>query len=165
MRSSSSTRNSWATFRREVRTASDLLLLVRICVFAALTPVLVRLELPTLARLLGRSSRSRPGGPERIDRITRFTDYALRVGRPLVRSRCLTRGITLCYFLRRAGLDVELCYGVGTPLGEFAGHCWLELDGDPYLEPRDPRTDFTATFRIPSGEPGLHRGRSMELHG
>jgi hypothetical protein len=75
---------------------------------------------------------------------------ALRVGRPLVRRGCLTRGITLYYFLRRAGADVRLCFGLGAVDGGdgFDGHCWLVLAGEPYLEPRDPRPLYTEMYRF-----------------
>jgi hypothetical protein len=76
---------------------------------------------------------------------------APRIGRPLVGSGCLTRGLTLYWFLRRAGLDVELRFGLDPAHdGDLTdGHCWLTLDGAPYLEPRDPRPRFTELYRLP----------------
>jgi hypothetical protein len=44
------------------------------------------------------------------------------------------------------------------PNDSFAAPCWLELDGQPYLEARDPRPAFATFFRIPrdrSPAPGL----------
>ena len=58
-----------------------------------------------------------------------------------------------CFFLRRAGLDVRLAFGVGPTRGEHAGHCWLVLDGSPFLEDRDPRPLFTEMITVPK-EPG-----------
>jgi len=69
----------------------------------------------------------------------------------LVRPGCLTRGITGYYILRRAGLDVALCFGMGPvrdPGG--AGHCWLVLNGEPVLEAVDPRPAFTELVRLSS---------------
>ena len=75
----------------------------------------------------------------------------IRWGRPLVRPGCLTRGITGYYILRRAGLDVALCFGVGlVPGTEVAGHCWLVLDGEPVLETAEPRPVFTELVRLSS---------------
>lgn len=51
--------------------------------------------------------------------------------------------------LRRAGLPVELVFGLGMPNGPYEGHCWLELDGLPYLEATDPRGVFPEVFRVP----------------
>jgi hypothetical protein len=70
----------------------------------------------------------------------------------MVRTGCLTRGVTLFWYLRRAGLDVELRFGVDPAEqsgGEADGHCWLALDGEPFLERVDPRTRFTELYRLP----------------
>lgn len=62
---------------------------------------------------------------------------------------CLSRGISRYVVLRRAGLPVELVFGLGMPNGPYEGHCWLELDGLPYLEATDPRGVFPEVFRVP----------------
>ncbi len=84
-----------------------------------------------------------------VEALGRRVDKVIRWGRPLVRPGCLTRGITGYYVLRRAGLDVALCFGIG-PVREagLAGHCWLVLDGEPVLETTDPRLAFTELARI-----------------
>ncbi len=78
----------------------------------------------------------------------RWVDALIRRGHPAVRPGCLTRGVTLYYGLRRAGLDVQLCFGVGSDGGNVAGHCWLDLDGEPLLERVDPRSKFTEVVRL-----------------
>ena len=78
-------------------------------------------------------------------RVERAIGVAAKV-RP---QTCLTRGISRYVVLRRAGLPVELVFGLGTPGGPHEGHCWLELDGAPYLEATDPRSVFPETFRVP----------------
>jgi hypothetical protein len=82
--------------------------------------------------------------------MVRRIDRLLLAGRPLVRSGCLTRGITLFYFLRRAGADVSLRFGMGEVDGSYSGHCWVVHDGLPLAEKRDPRPLFTEMFRIPA---------------
>jgi hypothetical protein len=126
--------------------ASDALLRLRIAAFAASVPLLVRLPLPRLARVL--RPRRAPGSVDatQVDRIVALTDDALR-GR-FVRQTCLVRGITLYYFLSRAGLNVTLCFGMGPMRGEMAGHCWLDVDGQPFREKEDPLPHFTAVYRI-----------------
>ena len=75
---------------------------------------------------------------------------APRVGHPFVRGGCLTRGVTLFWFLRRAGVDVELCFGLDPADGDGTdGHCWLVRDGQPFLERADPRPRFAEIFRLP----------------
>ena len=69
----------------------------------------------------------------------------------MVRPGCLTRGITGYYTLRRAGLDVALCFGVGLADGPaVTGYCWLLLDGEPVLEAADPRSAFSELVRLSS---------------
>jgi hypothetical protein len=75
----------------------------------------------------------------------------LQAGRPLVRRGCLTRGVTLYYCLRRAGVDVGLTFGMGRVDGGdgFDGHCWLVKGGEPYLEARDPRDHYVPMYSFP----------------
>jgi hypothetical protein len=85
-----------------------------------------------------------------VERLDRLMALAPRVGRPLIRPGCLTRGVTLFWFLRRAGLDVELRFGLDSTCdGTPDGHCWLALDGEPFLERRDPRPRFAELYRLP----------------
>jgi hypothetical protein len=133
----------------ELHDAREALLFARLASFAATVPVLMLLPLPSWARLLTRRPRRRAVSQAEIDRLDRLVALAPQVGRPLVRTGCLTRGVTLFWFLRRAGLDVELRFGID-PAGPAAadGHCWLTLDGEPYLERTDPRR-FTELYRVP----------------
>ncbi len=135
---------------RELRDPGELLLLVRVCGFAAAVPLLMRLPLPRLAALICRPPRCRLPSAEEVRRLERIITLAPRVGRPLVRTGCLTRGVTLFWFLRHAGLDVDLCFGLDPGRGaDIDGHCWLALAGEPFLEPRDPRPRFPELYRLP----------------
>ena len=110
----------------------------------------MRLPLPRLAALLTRPARRAPPSAAEIERLERLIALAPRVARPLVRSGCLTRGVTLFWFLRRAGLDVELRFGLDAAQGDATdGHCWLSLHGEPFLEKRDPRPRFAELYRFP----------------
>jgi hypothetical protein len=130
-------------------------LLIRLIAVAVAAPLLVRSGLPRLQRWLdpgAAAGRDRPVGAGDTEAITeqygRWANGIIRRGRPVVRPGCLTRGVTLYYGLRREGLDVALCFGVGSPEGEMAGHCWLEMDGLPLLEGTDPRIVFTEVVRV-----------------
>ena len=134
----------------ELRDAHEALLLARICAFAAAVPILMRLRLPRAAALLTRPPRRPKRSAAQIERLQRLTDLAPRVAHPLVRPGCLTRGVTLFWFLRRAGLDVELRFGLDPSEGpETDGHCWLALADEPFLEKRDPRPRFAELYRFP----------------
>ncbi len=122
--------------------------------FAALVPALLRLKLSTLERVLEPTHPRRlpvDVQPHEAERIAGLVDHTLATGLPVIRSGCLTRGLTLYYFLRRAGVDAVLVFGLGRVEGEeFAGHCWVVRDGEPLLEKQDPRPLFAETYRIPS---------------
>ena len=128
------------------------LLLIRLTAIAATAPLLVRAGLPRLQRWL--EPRRSPSGVTAVDtdpvseQFRRWVDSIIARGKPIVRPGCLTRGVTLYYALRRQGIDVSLCFGVGPVEGEMAGHCWLLLDGRPILEPGDPLSRFTEVVRV-----------------
>ena len=126
------------------------LLSLRIFCVAAAVPLLLRLRLARLEAII------EPRGPRaacdelRAEWLAARVDRVIAAGRPVIRPGCLTRGVTRFYFLRRAGLDVRLQFGVGEVDGSREGHCWLTRDGEPYLERVDPRPVFAGTYSIPS---------------
>ncbi len=132
-----------------MRSPGDVLLFLRIFFFAAATPALLRLKLSRLQSMLEPKHAAPPSTPARVQRIVHYVDLALQVGRPLIHPRCLTRCLTLYYFLRRAGLDVRRYFGVGNAEGRILGHCWLVKDGEPFTEARDPRPLFVKTYSFP----------------
>jgi len=127
----------------------------RVLAFAAVVPLLLRRRIDRLGPLLEprQAPPPAPPPPEVVRALVARIDRLLQAGRPLVRSGCLTRGLTLYYFLRRAGADVSLRFGVdvlGRVEGDFSGHCWVMYGGEPLAEKRDPRPLFAETFRIPA---------------
>ena len=135
---------------RELHGANELVLFGYLVAFAATVPLLMRLPLPRFAALLTRPAHGPTAPATDVERLERMIALAPRVARPLVRQGCLTRGVTLFWFLRRAGLDVELRFGIDPGREESAdGHCWLSLDGEPFLEKVDPRPRFAEVYRLP----------------
>ena len=133
-----------------IRTGPDAFLFLRVSLFAAAVPYLMRLKLSRLASVLEPGSEPGPVDPDPVQKIAAYVQAAIKWGRPLVRPGCLTLGLTRYYFFRRAGLDVSLHFGMGR-IGEnkeFVGHCWLAKDGVPYLETQDPRTLYVEMYRI-----------------
>ncbi len=108
----------------------------------------MRLPLDRLARLLEPRRAPAPRTPAEVERLVASVESVLAAGWPLVRRGCLTRGVTLFWFLRRAGVPVDLVFGMGTPADGFEGHCWLVRDAEPWLERTDPRPVFAETYRI-----------------
>ncbi|HSK76832.1 MAG TPA: lasso peptide biosynthesis B2 protein [Thermoanaerobaculia bacterium] len=136
---------------------------LRVLLLAAAVPFLLRiLKLPELRFWLEPRGPLPPSpAPGEVARMVQRIDRLLAAGRPVVRSGCLTRGVTLYYFLRRAGADVSLCFGMGEVQGRFEGHCWLVCQGEPLAERRDPRPLFAETWRIDPLPPGpLFRERA-----
>ena len=127
-----------------------MLLEARILAVAASVPLLMRLRLAWLSGVL--EPRNAPPAPlPAAETVAARVEAMLRRRTRMVRRSCLTRGVTRYWFLRRAGLDVKLCFGMGCPDGEEpTGHCWILRDGEPYLETVDPRPVFVETYRVPS---------------
>ena len=130
-------------------------LFLRVLAFATAVPLLFNLKLSVLRQMLERrirSARHRGHDSSHSDQIIRCVEIVQAVGHPLVRPRCLTRAVTLYYFLRRAGMDLDLCFGAARKEGqlvEAAGHCWLNREGEPFLEERDPRPSFLPIYWLP----------------
>lgn len=136
-----------------LRTRAERLLAVRIFLVAASVPLLTRLPLRTVERLLEPRRPGRAPPPEAAARLAACVDLVIRAAHPIVRRGCLTRGLTLYHVLRRAGVDVRLCFGVGTVRDRFEAHCWLTLDDAPFLERGDPCPVFTPLYRMPAAPP------------
>jgi hypothetical protein len=136
---------------RELHGRREAAQLAAVGAFAAAVPLLMRLPLPRLAALLAAvPPRRQPPSAAEVERLERLIELAPRVGAPLIRRGCLTRGVTLFWFLRRAGLNVELRFGLDPAGGDDTdGHCWLTLQGQPFLEKQDPRPRFAEIYRLP----------------
>jgi len=119
--------------------------------FAAAVPLLLRwCALDRLHAVLEPRGPLPPApAPAAVAALVARVDRLLAAGRPLVRSGCLVRGLTLYRVLRRAGAEVSLRFGVGPMGGKMAAHCWLVYQGEPLAEPRDPRPLFAETWSIP----------------
>jgi transglutaminase superfamily protein len=135
---------------RQMFREAELILLLQIGVFASLVPLLMRLKFARVERLLRVRQPSRRASSWSPDAIVKHLQLARRIGSPVVGSGCLTRGVTLYYFLRRAGIDVTLSFGVRQIGEEFIGHCWLVRGGVPFLEDQDPRPLYVQTVSMPS---------------
>ena len=133
---------------RLARSPGEALLAVRVLLVAVSVPLITRLPLARQEALLEPRNPA-PPDPEREAWLVANVDRLLSAARPVVRAGCLTRGLTYYFFLRRAGVDVQLRYGLATPIGDSDGHCWLVRDGEPFLERADPRDRYVETYSIP----------------
>lgn len=152
----------WAKIRkrldilRQLRSSSHAWLLLRVFVVAAFVPVFFRLRLPLLNQLL--ESRFKPVLATQVpgndaEEIIQCVEWAMALGWPVIRPRCLTRGFARYYFLRCAGINLSLCFGAAIRNGQLIpapGHCWLVKDGLPYLEPQEPCANFFPIYWFPA---------------
>lgn len=140
-----------------IRNPRDGMLFARLLLFAAAVPWLAKLGLPRLETwLVPRRALSAPA-PADVQKIIDYTDAALQFGRPLVRAKCLTRGVTLYYFLSRTGVDLTLVFGATSVDGQFSAHCWLVRDGMPFAEEPDPGDQYAVLYTIPTNIPSSQR--------
>ena len=114
---------------------------------AAGSPLLARLPPERLARTLEprrATAAISPSAPAAVER-------ALGITGRMIRHTCYTRGITRYFLLRRSGYPVSLRFGID-PAHKRDGHCWIVLNGSPYLETDDPAERFAAVWTIePAG--------------
>jgi hypothetical protein len=99
-------------------------------------------------------------------KLVRYTDYILALNFLIYKQKCLKRSIVLYHFLRKAGLNVSICFGVkfnkdvsGTTSKErLEGHAWLEYNGEIYLERDKEMTGaYKITYRYPDENKGSAR--------
>ena len=109
----------------------DAALRAHVWLVAALVPLLVRLaELGRLVRWLTPSPRRRPYRGIPAERIVAVVRRRLRRPRHMRRRACLREGLTLYHFLRLAGVEAELRFGVFAPPpegGRTHAHCWVTV--------------------------------------
>jgi hypothetical protein len=73
--------------------------------------------------------------------------------------------------LRRDGVDVRLVFGAGEADGAVEAHCWLERDGEPFLEDPDPRPIFRQVYVFGGASNGssvrnpVRTSRTYRVHG
>lgn len=125
------------------------ILFLQVFTFTLRSRLLVRLSLPTLESTLEPKEQSSPQSID-VHMLVKLVELSQHFGKPVVLTGCLTRGITLYYFLRRAGVPVTLSFGIGGTENKTAAHCWLSKDGEPFLEKIDPRPLFTVMYSIPN---------------
>lgn len=140
---------------RELERPRNYGLLLAIFGLALITPWVMRLQLSWVAKRLTPSIRPSSPDQQQIEQVLAYTDAVIRTFRPLIQDRCLTRGLTRYYFLRRIGLPVELHFGAGYVDNAFEGHCWLVKDGQAFAETDDLYQLFTPTYQFP----GLEQSR------
>ena len=149
-------------FKKNFSSLGDLWLFMRIFGLITLLPALVKyLSIPTLLKTLtpgGNKSGKNLDVDFLIEKIVKYTDYILRFNWLAYKNTCLKRSLVLYHFLRKYGIEVQICLGVkkGESMDEvdsekiLQGHAWLTYDGNIFLEKNSLTAHtFKTTFCFP----------------
>lgn len=124
----------------------DVKLFINVFILLTVIPVLIKLfSLPKLMNLLTPNDikKYKNLSAEKLtEKVVKFTDYILGCNFWIYNPKCLKRSIVLYHYLRKAGIDVHICFGVRIndevtdPLSvdKLEGHAWLEYKGEIFLE-------------------------------
>jgi len=102
------------------------------------------LSLPAILRLT--DTRHRGAARFRAEELASVIDRVFRTD--LLHRSCWKRAAVLRRFLLLEGIETAVVFGVRQGEETLAGHAWLERDGKPFLEGKEP--DYVVTFRYPS---------------
>jgi len=152
----------WQKIRANIRSGADVWLLLQVFSVITILPLMLRyysitrlLQILTPKRTLPVSSMQE----EYTRKLVKYTDYILRRRVWVYRQNCLRRALVLYHFLRSAGIDVQILFGVRRNIqhshdgagNHLDGHAWLVCQGQPFLELNDKVFDiYTVTFRYPA---------------
>jgi hypothetical protein len=85
--------------------------------------------------------------------VRNLADFAVYLRRQPALGLCVQRSLTRYYFLRRAGLQAQVHFGVqsvrGSDAGRIVGHAWLTLEGETYWEDGGQPHHFTNMLTFP----------------
>jgi hypothetical protein len=121
-----------------------------IAAVAAGARLLSLMPLERLERVVELGRPKTPRSPAQTELTAERVERVLFRSKTVLRHTCLTRGITRYFFLRRAGADVRLIFGLSKMDGRHVGHCWIVRDGEIYAEASEPLRQFTDVYVLPS---------------
>ena len=143
-------------FRANFRSFKELLLFTQIFFMIILLPVVLRVfSIPRLMSMLTPRDLKvyqRLKLENLKNKTVKFTDYILSRNSLTSENTCLKRTLVLYHFLRKMGMDVQVCFGVkyntlsdSKTQKRLEGHAWLLYHGDIFLE---RNTEVTKTYKL-----------------
>lgn len=109
------------------------------------------LPLPKAFAILSPGLSSRVGDERSTDAIVNALDTLLTARVPFIRPQCWRRAVVLHRFLRGAGVDTVIVFGVRTDGGRTVeAHAWVERCGRPFAEAADT-SSYQRVFEFPGG--------------
>jgi hypothetical protein len=134
----------------------DCFLWGRIFGLICLLPFLLRLiKIHPLLRLLTPRCNNSRADLRQKAKIIKWTDAILGWNFFIFRTSCMKRSLVLYHFLNRAGLPLQINFGVRKSVQGVQqwpvldGHGWLSLKGRSYSEKGDPQEVFKLIYSFP----------------
>lgn len=136
-------------FRLNFDSIDELLLFFQIFFLITILPFLIKLlSMPQLMKTLTPETKKFNGElncRKLQDKIVKYTDYILSRNFWVYKSSCLKRSLTLYHFLRKLGIDIQICFGIRYKKffagrggkKKIEGHAWLLHNGEVFLEPNE----------------------------
>jgi len=173
--------NSPAAIVRKIRknfsSLKDFLLFMQMSSLVAALPAMLKLfSIPGLMKLLTPRLITNVNNIETDnvrDKIVAYADYILSRSFWLCKGTCLRRSLLLYHFLRRAGINVQICIGVRykkdstqeSPSKVLEGHAWLLYRGQIFLERQATMArEYRVTYCFPVAD-GTASGKDLEFTG
>ena len=127
-------------------------LFIQIFILLTVLPLLIKLlSLPRLMKLLTPNDvkvLNNQDSKSIKEKVVKYTGYILSRNFWIYKAICWKRALVLYHFLRKAGVNVQICFGVRLPnieaKDELEGHAWLIYNGEIFLE-RD--IEMTKTYK------------------
>lgn len=122
-------------------------LLLRLAAWTIVVSVLTkRFSLPRVLQFVA-TPRRRPAHAIPPQELAALTDRLLSINRWVFTPTCWKRSMLLHRYLALNGVATRLVFGIERPTGStLAGHSWLELHEQPFLEAQAPHYLVTYSF-------------------
>lgn len=156
-------RATLARFQRNIRTPGELSLLAGLSLLAVVLPLLMRLPLPRLLRVVDWINRCCVRRPAKTETVLRYVDALGRIRRWSLQDNCVVRSLLYYTFLNSRACPLELRFGVeqrrdaeGRPV-PGRRHVWVMRNGEP-LNETISLEEYVLLFRYPEQDRG--RGKT-----
>ncbi|MEW6570517.1 MAG: lasso peptide biosynthesis B2 protein [Nitrospirota bacterium] len=149
-------------FKSNFDSFDEVLLFIEIFFLITILPLLIkRLTVSRLMKTLTPRTvkyDNKNNYEELKGKIVKYTDYILSRNFWVYRSTCLKRSLVLYHFLRKSGINTQICFGVRynedltyiNRKKRIEGHAWLLYNGDIFLEmSSEMAKTYTVTYCFP----------------
>jgi len=163
--------------RKNFSSLQDVVLFMQMFSLVTVLPSMLKLlSIPRLMKLLTPRLITNANNIETDiirGKIVTYADYILSGRFWLCKGTCLRRSLLLYHFLRRAGINVQICFGVRYKKDsiheslskELEGHAWLLYRGQIFLERHATIAgEYRVTYCFPAAA-GPSSGKDLEFTG